>query len=283
MNVDTGVYSIRNAVNGKIYVGSAQSFNRRWNTHRRQLRNGIHPNRKLQAAWNKYGPDAFLFEKMALCSVLELLAIEQRYIDRMRPEYNLTPTAGSQLGFKPSPESIARGIAAKKGKYLGENSPHWGLKRSPTTKALQSSIRIGRFRGKDHARAVSIVCVETGMEFDSLIAAQRWLKESGKPKASSAAICNACRSTTKTAYGYTWRRSGDADKESVVTKGRRGEHSPFSKPLICIELGRQFAGFSDAARWLHQNGFPKASNSALVSVCKGKQKTAYGFRWKYAD
>jgi group I intron endonuclease len=282
MNVDTGVYSIRNAVNGKMYVGSAYSFNRRWNTHRRQLRGGIHPNRKLQAAWNKYGPDVFVFEKIAICSVLELIVIEQRYIDRLRPEYNLTPTAGSQLGFSPSPESIARVVAAKKGKYTGENSPHWGIKRSESTKALQSRIRMGKFRGKDHAFSVSVLCVETGTEFDSLLDAQRWLRENGHPKADRGNISNACRSSTKSAYGYTWRRPDDPDMTSVVARGRRGENSPFSKPVICIELDKQFGGFSEAARWLHENGFPKASNSALVSVCKGKQKSAYGFRWKYA-
>lgn len=59
--MNSGIYRIRNLVNGKCYIGSAFNFERRFILHRHFLRNQKH-NPKLQRAWNKYGEDAFVFE-----------------------------------------------------------------------------------------------------------------------------------------------------------------------------------------------------------------------------
>lgn len=56
------IYKIRNVVNGKFYVGSAVDTRTRFRQHRKLLRKGTHHCKHLQAAWNKYGEDAFKFE-----------------------------------------------------------------------------------------------------------------------------------------------------------------------------------------------------------------------------
>lgn len=62
-----GVYCIRNIQNGKMYIGSTiNPFRIRWGCHKKRLRRGIHHSRHLQAAWNKYGENSFVF------SVLEV-------------------------------------------------------------------------------------------------------------------------------------------------------------------------------------------------------------------
>jgi len=58
----SGIYSIRNRINGKRYIGSSISIYKRWNTHRRYLRKGIHDNLHLQSSWKKYGEKNFIFE-----------------------------------------------------------------------------------------------------------------------------------------------------------------------------------------------------------------------------
>lgn len=99
MKNETGIYVIINRVNGKIYVGSAVSFRRRWKQHRRQLDRGTHHSAKLQNAWNKHGGDAFSFTVERWCDKHELLRFEQDVIDLLKPEYNMTQNAGiSQLG-----------------------------------------------------------------------------------------------------------------------------------------------------------------------------------------
>ena len=62
---NTGVYQIKNIVNGKIYIGSASSkfgFNSRWSRHVFDLKNGKHHSKHLQSSWDKYGSDKFKFE-----------------------------------------------------------------------------------------------------------------------------------------------------------------------------------------------------------------------------
>jgi group I intron endonuclease len=56
------IYHIRNVVNGKFYVGSAQDTAVRFRQHRRLLRANKHHCKHLQNAWNKHGEDCFKFE-----------------------------------------------------------------------------------------------------------------------------------------------------------------------------------------------------------------------------
>jgi group I intron endonuclease len=55
------IYTIRNVVDQKFYVGSTANMRERFRTHRGKLRRGAHHCHHLQAAWNKYGEEAFKF------------------------------------------------------------------------------------------------------------------------------------------------------------------------------------------------------------------------------
>jgi group I intron endonuclease len=100
----SGIYQIRNLVNGKRYVGSAVNIRARWASHRYYLRSGKHHSDHLQSAWNKYGEDSFEFSVVEFCAREELLAREQFHID-CGCDYNKSPTAGSPLGVKWSKEA----------------------------------------------------------------------------------------------------------------------------------------------------------------------------------
>lgn len=56
------IYKIINQVNDKFYVGSTTNTRERFRTHRNRLRKNRHHSKHLQAAWNKYGEDKFLFK-----------------------------------------------------------------------------------------------------------------------------------------------------------------------------------------------------------------------------
>jgi group I intron endonuclease len=56
-----GIYKIINVVNNKFYVGSAVDLTVRKRKHWWELRRGTHRNKHLQAAWTKYGEQAFTF------------------------------------------------------------------------------------------------------------------------------------------------------------------------------------------------------------------------------
>ena len=56
-----GIYKIENLINGKCYVGSAKSFERRKRQHFKDMENNKHGNIKLQNSVNKHGVENFVF------------------------------------------------------------------------------------------------------------------------------------------------------------------------------------------------------------------------------
>ena len=92
--MSSGIYQIENKINSKVYIGSSNNIKRRWQKHKALLRHNKHPNSHLQAAWNKYGEDNFIFSIIELCNIDSLLDREQYFINIRNPEYNQTLIAG---------------------------------------------------------------------------------------------------------------------------------------------------------------------------------------------
>lgn len=172
-----GIYTITHIENGNRYVGSAVNIARRWTEHKRRLNRGAHGNCYLQRVWDKYGSEAFLFEVAEYCSKEQLLNREQYFIDAWA-EYNINPTAGSNLGRHHTDEAKSKMSVAAKGntnclghKHTDEskskmsamkkqnmtptiramigagkkgNAYALGHKRSPETRAKMSAWQIGR-------------------------------------------------------------------------------------------------------------------------------------------
>ncbi len=115
----TGVYQIRNLINGSRYIGSAAGiagFSHRWTCHRSELELKKHANRHLQNAWSKYGQSAFVFEVILHCDPQDCLIYEQMALDTVKPEYNICPQANNSLGFRHSEESKRKMSLAQQGR-----------------------------------------------------------------------------------------------------------------------------------------------------------------------
>lgn len=129
----SGIYQIRNLVNGKVYVGSAVNFGSRWQLHRSLLARGKHHSVLLQRSWDKHGPEKFVFEiiEMTILVKENLLLAEQKWIDRLRAAdpmfgYNVCTVAGSTLGIKATPEAKAKMSEKRKGKKRSPESVEKG-------------------------------------------------------------------------------------------------------------------------------------------------------------
>ena len=116
----SGVYQIRNLLDGKVYVGRSVTVEKRWSGHRTALRNGSHRNPHLQAAWLKYGEESFVFELLEEVPPDGLPVREGHYCNALcvfdpRRGYNLdvVDTSGGQTV---SVESRRKMSASKKGK-----------------------------------------------------------------------------------------------------------------------------------------------------------------------
>jgi group I intron endonuclease len=112
--LQSGVYAITNTVNGKQYVGSSKHLGQRQAEHRLLLRKGLHPNRHLQAAFVRYGEQAFEYRILEECSPETMIAREQHWIDALDAichGYNLRPFAVSNHCLPLTPEHRARLVA----------------------------------------------------------------------------------------------------------------------------------------------------------------------------
>jgi group I intron endonuclease len=112
-----GVYIIRCLSNRRAYVGQSIDIPERFHQHRCHLRSGDHPNPHLQAAWTKYGEDAFVFEVLASGkSHVERDYLEDLWLSRIKAEgtrvFNIRPSSSTNKGVKFSAETKAR-ISAK--------------------------------------------------------------------------------------------------------------------------------------------------------------------------
>ena len=65
----TGIYSITNTVNGKVYVGLSTNIRKRWTQHKSNQKRKIEPNKVLYKSMNKYGINNFKFKILEECSL----------------------------------------------------------------------------------------------------------------------------------------------------------------------------------------------------------------------
>jgi group I intron endonuclease len=119
--IDPVIYCITNIVNDKQYVGQAVIKAKRWKDHKSALSVGKHNNRYLQAAYNKYGKESFVYTVLEILpTLLNLDDREQHWINKLNTVapngYNLNPTAGSARGFKHSIETKMKWSEQRKGK-----------------------------------------------------------------------------------------------------------------------------------------------------------------------
>lgn len=152
----SGVYGIFSRIDGRVYVGSAASIGKRFKEHSADLKAGRHHSRHLQNFYNKHGFGALVFAVLRETEKTKdaLLLAEQSFIDSMRPDFNMSPTASSNLGIRKTPEqrkALSEKRLSMNIRYdddykrrmsialSGENnpmygkSPNWGKKHKPET------------------------------------------------------------------------------------------------------------------------------------------------------
>jgi group I intron endonuclease len=160
---ESGIYEIRNLVNGKRYVGSAVDIAKRWREHRKHLKGGRHHSRHLQAAWAKYGDESFAFRILLHCSRPDLLSEEQKELDKA-PEYNACRDARSTIGVRHSAETKRKISESQAGRKMPPRDEDYRAKISAALKGRskspeqQAALQAGRKafkRSEDECRAVS--------------------------------------------------------------------------------------------------------------------------------
>jgi group I intron endonuclease len=200
-----GIYKIINVVNNKFYVGSAVDLRRRKTRHFSELRTSKHNNKRLQAAWIKYGEQSFVFVVVEeLPEDADLLAAENVW---------LKAHVGKDYCYNLGVDATAPTLGMS-----GELSPTWGRKRTPEELAAQS------WKGRTHTE-----------EAKQLIR-QHWI---GKPKSAEVRAKISATLSGEGNYWYGKKRPDHGAKVSraVIVKRPDGETVYPSIAALREELG----------------------------------------------
>lgn len=143
------IYRITNMANDYYYIGSAESFSRREWQHKYDLKRGVHKNPRLQAAWNKYGADMFVFEVLEeVPEGQHILQVEDMWLVQHvgKPEcYNINPSAESpRSGVRHTDATKAKTSANRKGKHAGAEHYRYGKTLSDEIKAKIGATQKGK-------------------------------------------------------------------------------------------------------------------------------------------
>lgn len=138
----TGIYKITCLATNEVYIGQSTAIMRRWATHKRELKKGIHYNKHLQRTYNKYGEENFSYDILEQCPSDKLNEREKFYIKL----YN-----SFEKGFN---QDIGGSDIS------GENNPMFGVKGKEAPRFIdyilqlnQDGQEIGRFESTIDAAA----------------------------------------------------------------------------------------------------------------------------------
>ncbi|AII28127.1 homing endonuclease [Bacillus phage Bobb] len=161
------VYRIVNKQNGRMYIGSTTSVDKRFNRHKRELRRGTHHCTYLQRSWNKYGEENFSFEIVKQYdSEISAREEEQRFLEENYDVlYNVSrySSGGDLISYHPNREAIVEKMTnsvrnrystmtVEERKLLhghsGTSNPNFGRKHTEEARRKMSMAN----KGNQHAK-----------------------------------------------------------------------------------------------------------------------------------
>lgn len=250
------IYLITNTSNKKCYVGqTTKSAEHRWKQHIKCSKYSEYSHYALYRAFNKYGVDKFTFEVIVSNVPIELLNdLETNCItayDGMLG-YNMVPIGNSMKGYKFTEEVLTHLSNVRKG-------------RVPVNKGKKFPERSGR----NHPRAKEVICLTTGVVYESALAAANDLQ---LQHSSVVAVCNGRRGTTK---GFMFKYTSSTKENRVFTT--KGGANINAKKIICVTTGVEYASISEAAEAMNLKA------GSISRVCKQQRNSLFGYVFKYKD
>ena len=119
--MNSGIYLIRNTMNGLVYVGQSFNINSRISCHKNLLKKNKHCNDYLQKHYNKYGKESFVFEPIERCPKSKLDEREVYWIahyNSLKRSHGYNLESGGNVNKVVSEET--------RQKKMGANNPRYG-------------------------------------------------------------------------------------------------------------------------------------------------------------
>ena len=296
----SGVYHIKNLVNGKVYIGSSIDINKRWKEHINSLRIFKHHSYKLQRAWDKHGEDNFSFEIIEIFNgdIAELRKLEQYYLDL----YNASDFS---FGYNVSSNTFGRG--AQPSTYEDIINGKLMISKEQFDQVIHylcnsriSIPEISKITGVQYRSIYQIYYKEnyknivkdmnfihrtiSGEDNHNNKLTEDWVIEiismllnknymidiARKYKISTNIICDIY-------YHRTWK---EYTKDIVFPEYEKAYNTP-TKPISQYDLeGNFIASFESAREAERVTGI---GYKMISRVCKGERPYTHGFIWKFAS
>lgn len=192
--MNSGIYCIKNIANNKCYIGSSKNIKKRLKEHWYALERKVHKNLHLQAAYNKYGSESFIFIGLEEVEDTELLIdVENWWLSNLEWDelYNIRPDASSSKGKIVSEETRRKLSLAAKG-------------RRRERKPKKVKPRVERVKKEIGHRAKSILQIDK--ETNEII--KHWnsmLEVTKNLNIAGSSISDVCNHKRKTAGGFIWK------------------------------------------------------------------------------
>lgn len=249
----SGIYQIRNKINGKIYIGQSKNVQKRICIHKNKY-SGC---RYLSNAIKYYGWENFEVSILEQIDDLsKLTKREQYWLDKLRAYnqdtgYNICHFARSSRGIKPSDEARAKMSISKTGK-----------KKSNEHVAKAAASHYKKINQIDEVTGEIIYTWKSLTEASSAL----------KIDASSISMC--CRHRRRLAGGYAWRYIGD---NSEIRTNNRFKRKINQIDIVTGKVIHTWNSIVEAAKFLSIN------KDSICKCCKHKLKTSGGYIWQYVE
>jgi hypothetical protein len=290
------IYQIRNLINDKKYIGQCADTRIRWQRHLARLKIGKHHSLKLQRAYNKYGKDNFNFEVLEEnISESQINKIEEGYIfrlDTFKNGYNCTTGGEGIRGHGGEDHWLSKPVFQYN--LNGHLIKKWGnLKSLRLTYPNVTPNRRNRIAGLSSGFLWSYenlsfdqICSAFQYDIEGNFIQSFWnvavaVKILKLPNRSAEGILRAI-TRNGNSYGFYWTKSffglkiGSRKADNINPNARKKLKS-VSQLDHRNHFLNIFPSLKAACAFL---GIERSSH--ISDCCKGKRKTAYGFKWRYS-
>lgn len=250
----TGIYKIKCLITGLIYIGYSSNLHNRKNYYKTiNISNQL----LIKESIKEYGWEQHLFEIIEYCDKTQLKEREKYWIkhyDSFNNGLNMNSGGGGPISH--SPETRDKISKANKGKIQSLDS---SIKKSKSMKN-KNNIPIFQFSLEGTLMA----------KYNSITEACLILN---KPNFMGN-ITACCKGRLKTVLGYRWSYSCDKKEKIKISHIKKG--------VLQYDLNNSF--IKEWSCWSEaEKIYSNKKSSNIWSCCNHKQKTAYGFKWKYKN
>lgn len=267
-----GIYKITNKINGHAYIGQSVQIEKRWAAHKEKINSDKEKDYPLYRAFKKYGLDNFSFEIIEECQESDLNDREIYWIDyydTFKNGYNQTVGGSGTRKYNPQDVIDTYNVS----KNMNQTAKTLNL----SYYTVRDILHHHNIFGIDEIKPVEQIDPKTLKVIKTFESLEDAAREIG---CTHTAIAQAAAGQTNNCRGYFWRFKGDKKDFSNTTLNKRWRRGVLQLDKETGEIIQEYLSLSDAAASLN---LPSSATSSICAACKGKYKSAYGYKWCYSD